>query len=216
MKHRVLLLCIALVCAMAVATAACYARLPALVPMHWDMQGQVNGMGPRNFLFGHVALMAAVVLLWALLPAWSPRRFAIEPFAATYWRIGLLVVGLLAFIHAMLLWGALSGSLPMARILAGGVAVFMGLLGNVMGKVRRNFWIGIRTPWTLVSEQVWYATHRLAGKTMVGSALLALAGVVGGLPVAWCTGLVLAGVLLPALYSLLLYKRYERNGKLAD
>jgi uncharacterized membrane protein len=89
------------------------------------------------------------------------------------------------------------------------VAVFIGLLGNVMGKVRRNFWIGIRTPWTLASDRVWYATHRFAARTMVGSAALALAALLLGLPVWLCIGLPIAGTLLPAAYSLLLYRRIE-------
>jgi uncharacterized membrane protein len=104
--------------------------------------------------------------------------------------------------------------MSMNRALFGGIAVFIGLLGNVMGKVRRNFWIGIRTPWTLASEKVWYSTHRFAGKTMVLGAILSLAGVVAGLPIGVCLALAIAGVLVPALYSLLVYKRLERSGSL--
>ena len=83
-----------------------------------------------------------------------------------------------------------------------------------MGKVRRNFWIGIRTPWTLASERVWYATHRFAAKTMVVGALLSLAGVIAGLPLSLCLVLALAGAIVPALYSLAAYKRLERSGNL--
>jgi uncharacterized membrane protein len=101
--------------------------------------------------------------------------------------------------------------MPMNRAMFGGLAVFIGLLGNVMGKVRRNFWIGIRTPWTLASERVWHSTHRFAAKTMVIGALLSLGGVFAGLPIPWCLALVMAGLLVPVLYSLVVYKRYPRG-----
>ena len=102
----------------------------------------------------------------------------------------------------------------MNRAMFGGLAVFLGLLGNVMGKVRRNFWIGIRTPWTLASERVWYSTHRFAGKTMVLCAALSLAGVVAGLPLALCLTVLMAGPIVPVFYSLFFYKRLERKGNL--
>jgi uncharacterized membrane protein len=87
-------------------------------------------------------------------------------------------------------------------------------MGNVMGKVRRNFWVGIRTPWTLASERVWNATHRFAGKAMV---LVGVAGLIVGLGSelywAWLA-MILAGLLSPVLYSLIYYKRLERRGQL--
>lgn len=211
MKSRLLVLStlICLLAAMAALTAWLYPQLPATIPLHWDLDGNVNGVGPRIFLVGHLGLMAAVLLLWALLPALSPRRFGVDTFATTYWHIGLIVVGMLAFFHVMLLWAALTQTAPVERFVAGGVAVFIGLLGNLMGKVRRNFWIGIRTPWTLASDRVWYATHRLAARTMVGSAVLSLLASAAGLPAALSIGLPIAGTLFPAAYSLLLYRRIE-------
>jgi len=97
-----------------------------------------------------------------------------------------------------------------------GVSVLVIVLGNVMGKLRRNFFIGIRTPWTLASERVWYATHRLAGKSMVAAGILsvgaALAGGVAGFA-AWMA-IVLAGFLVPVVYSFVHYKALEREGTL--
>lgn len=209
MKNRILPACLLLILLCAALTALLYGRLPASVPIHWDIDGRVNGYGPRTMLIGHLGLMVLVVMLWTLMPALSPRRFQTKGFARTYWHIGLVVVGMLAFFQCTLLWGALSPTAPVERFVAAGVAVFIGLLGKLMGKVRRNFWIGIRTPWTLGSERVWVATHRLAARTMVASAVLSLLGLFAGLPAAWCIGLPIAGILFPAVYSLWLYRRIE-------
>jgi uncharacterized membrane protein len=87
-------------------------------------------------------------------------------------------------------------------------------LGNVLGKVRRNFYIGVRTPWALANERVWNATHRFAAKTFVLGGVIGLAltaiGVKGWLPFA----ALMAGALVPVVYSLVVYKRLERRGEL--
>jgi uncharacterized membrane protein len=214
MRNRYLLWCALVVLATMAFTLALYAQLPARIPTHWNSQGQIDGYGPRHFVFLHTVFMVVFMLIWLALPSLSPNRFTVDTFNATYWHICLIVVALLGYIQCVLVWGAYSPAMPMNRALFGGIAVFIGLLGNVMGKVRRNFWIGIRTPWTLASEKVWYSTHRFAGKTMVLGAVLSLAGVVAGLPIGVCLALAIAGVLVPALYSLLVYKRLERSGSL--
>jgi uncharacterized membrane protein len=214
MKNRYLLLCILVVLASLGATALMAGHLPARVPIHWNGAGEVNGYGPRGWLFANVGIMALIVALWVVLPRLSPRHFTVDEFRATWWQVGLIVVALLAYNQGLMLWaaGTRSGTLPHA--LLGGLGIFVALLGNVMGKVRRNFWLGIRTPWTLASERVWYATHRLAAKSMVATGLLAFLAVLAQLPVAVAIGLVMAGVLVPAIWSLVYYKQLERGGRL--
>jgi uncharacterized membrane protein len=212
MKKRYLLLCGVVLLATVAFTLALYSRLPATVPTHWNGAGRIDRYGPRAFVFLDTGLMMLTMLLWIVLPSLSPKRFAIDAFSATYWHIGFLIVALLGYVQCVIAWGAYSSSMPVSRAIFGGLALCFGLLGNVMGKVRRNFWIGIRTPWTLASERVWYSTHRFAGKTMVVSAVLSLAGILAGLPLGLCLAVLAAGPILPVFYSLLVYKRLERKG----
>jgi uncharacterized membrane protein len=98
----------------------------------------------------------------------------------------------------------------MDRAIVGGLGMFFVLAGNVMGKVRRNFWLGVRTPWTLANDRVWYATHRLAARTMVaGGALAVLVALAGWHGVLGIGGLVL-GAIVPVVFSLVYYKRLEK------
>jgi uncharacterized membrane protein len=217
MKTRYFAACIALVAVALVATLAAWTHLPDRVPLHWNAHGQVDGYGPRWMLLAiGPGAMLAELLLFAALPALSPKRYALEPFSATYLRIMLAAVALAGYITAVLLYVALTGHLDVSGALLGGVSVLIVVLGNVMGKVRRNFFIGIRTPWTLASERVWHATHRLAAKSMVATGILsfaaALAGGLGGIA-AWIA-LVLAGVMIPVVYSFVHYKSLERDGML--
>jgi uncharacterized membrane protein len=214
MKNRYLLMCSLVMLATLAITLAVYSRLPATIPTHWNGAGEIDGHGPRSFVFIHTGLMLLFMLLWTVLPSLSPKRFTVDSFDATYWHICLVIVTLLGYFQCVMVWGAFSPSMPMTHAMFGGLAVFLGLIGNVMGKVRRNFWIGIRTPWTLASERVWYSTHRFAGKAMVIAAALSLAGVVAGLPLALCLTVLMAGPILRVFYSLLVYKRLERSGNL--
>ena len=94
--------------------------------------------------------------------------------------------------------------------------LFFALMGNSLGKVRRNFWMGVRTPWTLASETVWNRTHRVTAWLWVA---LGLVGFVIVLVFNWLVAslaLLLVAVLTPVLYSLILYKSLEKQGKLHD
>jgi uncharacterized membrane protein len=80
--------------------------------------------------------------------------------------------------------------------------------------VRRNFYIGVRTPWTLANERVWNATHRVAAKTLVAGGLVGLALIVAGLDGISVIVVLLAGAIVPIAYSLVFYKQLERRGEL--
>jgi uncharacterized membrane protein len=201
-------------CATLAVTLLAYGRLPARIPIHWNIDGQADGFGPRSMVYAFSAMMAAIAALWAVLPAISPRRYEVASFGATWFKSGLFVVALFGYMQMMLLWFLLGGDVLLPRAMLGGVALLIVLLGNVLGKVRSNFWFGVRTPWTLASERVWYATHRLAGKTMVAGGLAALALLLAGLPVRYAHIAILAGALAPAAWSLIYYKRLERDGRL--
>jgi uncharacterized membrane protein len=210
-KSRYQLLCGLIVLFSLLATCVVYGKLPPTIPTHWNADGVADGSGPRGFIFVHPGLMIACIALWSVLPALSPRRFTVAPFLPTYWFIGLLAVAMIAYMQAVILAGTLNASIDLGRAVLGGVLVFIALLGNVLGKVRRNFWIGIRTPWTLADDRVWYATHRLAARTMVVAALAGLGALLLGLAPHVAIAALIAGALLPLAYSLVYSKRLERK-----
>jgi uncharacterized membrane protein len=214
MKNRYLLSCFLIMLATLAASLLVYQQLPARIPTHWNMHGEIDRHGPRAAIFIHTGIMLLFMGLWTILPRISPKHFTVDDFRNTYWYTCLTVVGLLAYIQCVLLWSAYTQTSATGRAMLGGMAGFTGLMGNVIGKVRRNFWLGIRTPWTLANERVWYSTHRLAGKSLVGASLLALGAVLADLPGLVAVGLLGAGFLIPVAWSLLYYKRLERSGRL--
>jgi uncharacterized membrane protein len=189
------------------------------IPIHWNIHGQPDGWVAKDqpFLAFYLlpTMIAGVVALGLFALPWlSPRNFAVEGFRATYDYVFFLVSALFVYLEAVFLVSQLEGGGLLDRWLIGGFFLFFALIGNVLGKVRSNFWMGIRTPWTLASPRVWDRTHRVGAWVFVAVGLLGFAGVLAGVPPVWCFGLLVVGALAPVVYSLVLYKRLEREGKL--
>lgn len=198
-----------------VATGLAYPHLPSSVATHWGVDGQANGYSPKwaLFLIGP-GMMAGMTLLMYWLPRLSPRHFELSNFQPTYLRLMLIIICMLAYVYALVLWVGIGHPLKIGQATIAGACLLFILLGNLMGKVRRNFFIGIKTPWTLASERVWYATHRFAAKAFVIGGTAGLAFTALGLA-GWLTFVALAsGALLPIVYSLLFYKKLQRRGEL--
>jgi uncharacterized membrane protein len=204
-----------LTAAVLVATVVAYPHLPSSVATHWNMHNQPNGYTPKwaLFLVGP-GFMAGMMLLMYFLPWLSPKNFEVDSFRSTYLQVMLMLVTMVAYFCAVVLWAGVGHPLNVGRAIVGGVCLLFALLGNLMGKVRRNFYIGIRTPWALANERVWNATHRFAAKTLVAGGLAGLALTAAGLNDRSVIVVLLAGALVPVLYSLVFYKQLERRGEL--
>jgi len=215
MKGKSYLVGMLLTAAVLAATAVAYPHLPGSVATHWNMRGEPDGYSPKwaLFLIGP-GLMAGTMLLMYCLPWLSPRRFEVDSFRSTYLQIMLMLVAMMGYFSAVIVWAGVGHRLDVGRAIIGGVCLLLALLGNLMGKVRRNFYIGVRTPWTLANERVWNATHRFAGKTLVAGGLAGLALTVAGLNGWPVMVALLAGALIPVGYSLVFYKQLERRGEL--
>lgn len=158
--------------------------------------------------------MLLTIAIFAAVPWLSPKRFRLEEFERTYLNLMLIILAANAYLFAVMAFAAIDPALPVSRMVIGGVAVLAILLGNLMGKIRRNFFIGIRTPWTIASAKVWYATHRFGGRSTVAGGLAGLLLVLAGAPTWIALVVVGVGFVAPVLYSLLHYKRLESRGEL--
>lgn len=194
-----------------------YPHLPATVPMHWNAHGEVNGWGPKwsLFLYGPGTMAGFVLLFWAL-PWLSPKKFEVDAFRPTYLYIMVMLIAMMAYVQILILISALGLVVDVSRAVEGGVCLLVALLGNVLGKVRRNFYVGIRTPWTIANEKVWNATHRMGAKTFFAGGVLGLIAVILRAPFWLPLAAIGAGALIPALYSLAFYKQLERRGELTN
>ena len=190
-----------------------YPSLPDRIPTHWNWKGEVDGWSSRSFgTFFLPGMLAGMFLLFLALPWLSPKGFKIEPFRSTYNLIVVLVLALMAYIHVVALQAALHPQLDVSRALIGGIFLLFGGIGLLLGRVKRNFWVGVRTPWTLASDAVWDKTHHLSARLYSLAGVLGAAAVWLGVPPAVCFVLFLVLVFAPVIYSLVLYKQMEKRG----
>ncbi len=213
-------LAITLVIATFAGSAYIYRILPAKMPTHWNIKGEIDGWGPKGVAVWMIpGTMVGVLALFRALPTLSPKPFEVDTFKSTYLYILIVILGLFMYIQCVTLSASYLGAqgvktLDIGRWLVGGMFLFIGLLGNVMGKVRRNFYIGVRVPWTLASDRVWNDTHRLAAWTMVGGSLVGFVIVAAGGSMIVALGILLVSTLIPVIYSFFHYKSLERRGAL--
>ncbi|MCX7599186.1 MAG: SdpI family protein [Armatimonadetes bacterium] len=208
------LVCLALTAAVLAYGLVLYPALPEKVPTHWDIHGRVDGWGHKSWaLFLMPGTMALFTALLYILPWLSPRGFKVEDFREAFNLVMVLVIALFGCIGAVMVYAASHPSADVSRGIMAGPFLFFAALGPLLPRLRKNFWMGIRTPWTLASDTIWKATHRFAGKTFLATGLLGAVACALGTPPAWCLVVLLIGALLPVPYSLVLYKVLESRGE---
>jgi uncharacterized membrane protein len=209
----------------AVLSAVMYGLLPERVPMHWNISGHVDRYGSKLelVLFGPL-LLAGLWGLMLVLSRMDPRRAEAKAKApedgskadveGSYWTVIHLVVVALALLHAGILLAAAGILTGVDRFVTVGLALLLLLPGNFIGRVRPNWFVGIRTPWTLASDEVWRRTHRLAAVLMVGGGLLLLPlGLLLPGPAAIAIGvaMTLVATLGPAVWSYFAWRKLRQT-----
>jgi uncharacterized membrane protein len=146
-------LSLAMLVAMFILAAATWSSAPDRIPVHWTFAGQPDRFGSRwEGLLGVPMAALGIYLTLLVLPRIDPRRANYDAFSTPYTIIRTAVVGLLlaldVFIH---LWirGRNVGTRLFMPVVAGSIIM---VFGNYLPKLRSNWFIGIRTPWTLSSE----------------------------------------------------------------
>lgn len=146
---------------------------PARVPVHWGLDGHPDRFGGRfEGVFLQPLLALGTALLLAFLPRLDPGRANYASFAGAYRFVRTLVLVVLAGVQVATSGPIRGHSVDLTAVVPPLVGVLFVGLGNVLGKVRPNWFVGIRTPWTLSSKRSWSRTHRLGGWVFVGVGLL--------------------------------------------
>lgn len=174
-----------------------YAWLPPRIAVHWNLAGRADGWMAKPigaFILPAISL-AVTVFLVAIAPKATTR---VEPDTTpkVYASIVAAVAALLFYATISVVAVAVGFRLNVPAYAAVGVGVLLVILGNTLGKTRRNALVGVRTPWTLRSDEVWSRTNRLAGRLLIlGGAVTIVGALVGfGMVVLLCVIVATAAV----------------------
>jgi uncharacterized membrane protein len=185
-RRPMILYSLAVVAAMFALSVWAWPQLPddASVPIHWGLNGQVDGYAPKPVGLLILPILTAVIAaMLAVIPRFEPRRANLERSAKAYGATWIAVITLLALVHALALAVALGATLDVGRLVLIGTGGLFVVIGNYLPTVRPNYLMGIRTPWTLASDLSWVRTHRVGGRLFVILGLgLAGLGLIGQSP----------------------------------
>ncbi len=193
-----------------------YDKLPDPVPTHFDASGNANGFTPKPLgAFILPMILAFVGLLFSVIPAISPHGFSIA-FPRAYAAIAISILIFVFAAGTLALSEAMGFKFNVVRVIFPAIGALFVVMGNYMGKLTRNFFIGIRTPWTLASDEVWLRTHRVGGPLFVLAGIATI--IAGAVQSSQGAEYVLIGAVAGAslflvAYSYVLYRKIEgHNG----
>ncbi len=207
-------LCILMTLGLCAYVIPAYLNAPATIPIHWNAAGKIDGYGSKSTMLVWPTMPLFALLLLVGLPWLSPKNFRIDTFRETFNYIMVVVACLFGYMGIVIAYATINPHWELTKPLFSGLMLFIGLLGNFMGKVQRNFYVGIRTPWTLASDKVWVATHRLGARLMTFGGFACAISLWVGVPVIAGFTIFMVLILYPVLYSLILYKKLEKAGAL--
>ena len=194
-----------------------YPDLPDQIPTHWNIEGEVDDYTAKPWGVAIMPLAAILVfVVMRLIPVISPKGFRTDSFMDVVNVFTVVIVGFMSGVAILVLLEANGQDVRINEMIFAGVGLMFVVLGNYMGKVRKNFFIGIRTPWTLASDEVWSRTHRLGGKVFVLIGIFMMLNSFVRFPVQWLIASIVVVALVPVIYSYVIYRRIEGFSPDAD
>ncbi len=189
-----------------------YPIMPDKIASHWDAQGQVNGYMAKFWGLFLIPLLSIILLaLFLLIPKIDPLKENIAEFRKYFDGFIVLLFLFLFYIHLLTIFWNLNIHFNMIQVLMPALAILFYYIGILTANAKRNWFIGIRTPWTLSSEKVWDKTHQLGGKMFKASAIIALLGIFFQ---QFAIFFVLIPVIFTAVYTIIYsYFEYQKEAK---
>ncbi len=141
-----------------------YPLMPDSMASHWNIKGEVDSYMSKNLgLFLMPAIGLGILIMFMLIPWIDPLKRNIEMFRKHYDMFIFILITFLFYIHILtVLWNA-GYRFSMTQMIAPGLAILFYYVGVLVGRAKRNWFVGIRTPWTLSSDVVWEKTHKVGG-----------------------------------------------------
>lgn len=156
-----------------------YPNLPDLIPSHWNSRGEVDSFGPKAFVVFFMPFLAlAIYFLMTFMPAIDPLRKNYEKFAKTYFWFKVFLSSFFVVLYFFMLASASGFRMNIIYFIVPIFSLLFILMGFMLPKIKRNWFIGIKTPWTIHSDAVWNDTHKFSGKVFIAAGIVSFFGMI--------------------------------------
>ena len=188
-----------------------YPQMPDKMASHWNIKNEVDGYLPK---FWGLFLMPLVSLgmygLFIALPRIDPLRNNIEKFKKYYFGFIFTMVIFLFYIYILTIVANLGHEFDIGMFLIPGLSLLFFYIGVMLKNSKRNWFVGIRTPWTMQNDKVWKKTHKLGSILFKISSVLILVGIFLPEYVFWIViGSAIIISIVPIVYSYIIFKKSE-------
>jgi len=171
-------LSVALIAASLLLSIYAYPYLPEMVASHWNTKGEVDGYLPRFWgAFLVPTIMVGLYLLVVSVPKIDPLKANIMQFIKYYYGLIVVVLVFMLVVHTQVTLWSLGYVISPNIVFPISIGVLFIYIGALLNKAKRNWFVGIRTPWTLSSDTVWAKTHKIGGRLFILAGLVSILGV---------------------------------------
>jgi len=190
-----------------------YNDLPKEVPTHWNFQGVVDDTGSKTWatwLIPGISLL--MLILFPLLAKIDPKKKNYKNFKDSWEHMQTIMILFFAYIYGITMYITInptSGNL-IGELMMSGIGVLFIILGLLMRKIKQNYFVGIKTPWTLEDTKVWDKTHEFGGWAFAAAGLIFLVNAWLQVQFTITFIIVITGIILaPIVYSYLISKKQK-------
>ncbi len=188
--------------------------LPEKVPMHWNYKGEIDDWGTKYSLLGLIFLLPVFTyVLMLAIPKIDPKK-RIELMGGKYYQIKFVLVVFMSVLALFIIHSSKSQTLSSPSIVFVLIGLLFMALGNYFKVIKQNYFLGIKTPWTLESEEVWKLTHILAGKLwIVGGLLIVIFSLVIPEDINFYLFIIITAIItiVPIVYSYLIFRKLKKS-----
>jgi len=189
-----------------------YQYLPDKIMSHWNSKGEADGYMTKLWgLFLIPIISIAIFILFCLIPKIDPLKNNIQKFRKHYNLFILLFVIFMFYIESIIIIANIGYNINMNILIMPAIGILIFFIGFILEKAKRNWFIGIRTPWTLSSDKVWDETHKLGSRLFKLSGILAIIGVFfGKFGFLFVLIPIMISTIFLLIYSYLLYRKVNK------
>jgi uncharacterized membrane protein len=189
-------------------------KLGDKVPLHWDINGEVDRYGSKMELVMIPFLLPVLIYVIFLVVPLIDLKGKIQKMGGKFYSLRFILTVFMSILAIFIIYSATTKELTNPNLIILGMGVLFIVLGNYFKTIKANYFIGIRTPWTLESEQVWKETHNLAGKLwFVGGLLIIIFSLILNHKINLIVFFIITITitLIPIIYSYISFKKHKNQ-----
>lgn len=195
-----------------IAAFAVQPMLPEKIAIHWDISGTANGFASSSAIYLLPAIMLILAIVFWVLPKIEVFQKNLQQAIDAYWVVGIAVQAMLFLLFVVTTLSNLDYQIPITQTILILVGLLFIVLGRLLPRFKRNFLVGIRTPWTLANDTVWDKTHQFGAKMFpAAGVVLMLTAITSAELWPYLLGAAFGLLLCPIMYSYLEYRKNPKN-----